>query len=125
MAFWNRKELGDAGEALACRFLKKAGYRVLARNFKCPVGEIDIICSTDGVIAFVEVKTRVDDSAADPENNIRSEKKRHIERTARYWLAQNGHPRAAYRFDAVSIVMPEGGKPVVRHIVDAFRASGG
>jgi len=125
MAFWNRKELGDAGESLACKFLKKSGYRILARNFECPVGEIDIICSTDGVIAFVEVKTRVDDSAADPENNIRRDKKRHIERTARYWLAQNGNPPGAYRFDAISIVMPEKGDPVVRHIVDAFRASGG
>lgn len=125
MAFWNRKVLGDAGEALACKFLKKSGYRILARNYKCPVGEIDIICSTDGVVAFVEVKTRADDSQADPENNIRSEKKRHIERSARFWIEQNGRPEAAYRFDAISIVIPEGGDPVVRHIVDAFRASGG
>ncbi|QOJ03885.1 MAG: YraN family protein [Planctomycetia bacterium] len=125
MAFWNRKELGDAGETLACKFLKKSGYRILARNYRCPAGEIDIVCSADGVIAFVEVKTRVDDSQAAPENNIRSEKKRHIERTARFWIAQNGRPDTAYRFDAISIVMPEAGDPIVRHIVDAFRASGG
>lgn len=125
MAFWNRKELGDAGETLACKFLKKSGYRILARNYKCPAGEIDIICSADGVIAFVEVKTRADDSHAAPENNIRSVKKRHIERTARFWIAQNGQPDTAYRFDAISIVMPEAGDPIVRHIVDAFRASGG
>jgi putative endonuclease len=118
-----RKELGAAGEALACRFLKKAGYRILKRNFTCPAGEIDIICMGHGTIAFVEVKTRVDDAHAAPENNIVPGKQRRIERAARMWLSAHGQPEAAYRFDAVSIVMPNGGEPVVRHIVDAFRAT--
>jgi len=117
------QELGKAGELAACRFLKSQGYRVLARNFGCPAGEIDLICREADCIVFVEVKTRSDDAPADPEANITPRKQRRLEEAARIWLARHRWPDCAYRFDAVSVIIPETGEANVRHIRDAFLPS--
>ncbi len=117
---WFKRRVGDAGENAACKFLRRGGYRILARNYSCPVGEIDIICLHDGTVVFVEVKTLSDDQAADPENNVTPAKQRQVERAARFWLAAHGEPDCAYRFDVVSVVLADRGEPVIRHIVEAF-----
>lgn len=116
----DQKKLGAEGEKAAARFLKKAGYRILARNYTCPLGEIDIIAHGDGAIVFVEVKTRADDAAANPEANITPAKQRQVSRVARFWLRAHGEPDCPWRFDALSVILPPGGKPVVRQIVSAF-----
>lgn len=115
--------LGKAGEKAACRFLRRGGYHILARNFACPLGEIDLICRHADGIVFVEVKTRSDDSAADPEANITPGKQRRMERAAQAWLAQHRWPDCAYRFDAVSVIIPSLGEARVRHICEAFLPS--
>jgi putative endonuclease len=115
-----RAKLGEAGEAVACRYLRRAGYQILARNYTCAVGEMDLICRHQGCIVFVEAKTRSDDASTDPEVNITAAKRRQLERVARFWLAEHREPDCAYRFDAVSVVLPPGGKPKVRHIEEAF-----
>lgn len=114
------KELGRIGEDAAAVFLRRAGYRILKRNFTCPTGELDIICHHQGTLVFVEVKTRRDDALGDPEENITPAKQRQLERVARAWLATHGEPDCTYRFDAVSVVLPEKGETRVRHIVEAF-----
>jgi putative endonuclease len=114
------KKLGAAGEKLASDFLRKAGYKILARNYVCPNGEIDLICFGDNAIVFVEVKTRADDDAADPEANITPAKQKQMERAARQWLSSHRQPDCAWRFDAVSVVMPPTAEPRVRHIIEAF-----
>lgn len=114
------KNLGRAGEAAADRYLRKAGYRVLARNYTCGAGELDLVCHQDHSIIFVEVKTRAGGAPAAPEDTITRAKQRQLERVARAWLAAHGEPDCAYRFDAVSVVVPADGEPQVRHIVDAF-----
>jgi putative endonuclease len=117
------QKLGKAGEQAACRFLKGLGYHLLARNFGCPSGEIDLICREADCIVFVEVKTRSDDSPADPEANITTGKQRRMERVAKVWLARHRWPDCAYRFDAVSVIMPSIGEARVRHIREAFLPS--
>ena len=114
------KKLGKAGEDLALKHLKRNGYTVLARNYTCPVGELDLVCYGDGCIVFVEVKSRQDDASTDPEENITRAKQGKLERVAQFWLAEHREPDCAYRFDAVSVVLPPNGEPRVRHIVDAF-----
>lgn len=113
-------KLGAAGEKAAARFLKRAGYRILAKNYACPAGEIDLICRDADTIVFVEVKTRRQDSDADPEINIHAHKRRKLTQVARCWIAAHRSPEAAYRFDAVSVVLPSDGQPIVHHIVEAF-----
>ncbi len=118
-----KDDLGRAGEEIARRFLKGNGLRILARNYACPCGEIDLICRDKDCIIFVEVKTRLDDAAADPEANVTPTKQRHLERAARFWLEKHGWPEYAYRFDVVSVIMPAGEGPRVRHIREAFLPS--
>jgi putative endonuclease len=60
------KPLGSKGEDLAVRFLEKKGYRILSRNFRTPVGEIDVIAEDRNTLVFIEVKTRTDDSFGHP-----------------------------------------------------------
>lgn len=115
--------LGQAGEKIARRFLKKLGFRILAANYTCPAGEIDLIGFRDGCIVFFEVKSRASDVAAPPEANITPAKQRHLFKAARFWLAAHRQPDCAYRFDAISIVIPPEGEPQIRHIIEAFTPS--
>ncbi|HDN84600.1 MAG TPA: YraN family protein, partial [Candidatus Aerophobetes bacterium] len=57
MSKYKNKEIGKRGEKLAISYLKKRGYRILDKNFRCKIGEIDIVAENDGQIVFVEVKT--------------------------------------------------------------------
>jgi len=114
-------EIGRKGEKLARRFLKKLGYRILARNYACPAGEIDVIALDGRTIAFVEVKTRRGDALADPENAVNAHKRRQLTRVAQYWLSQRRADDYGCRFDVVSVTMHERGRPVIRHTPDAFQ----
>jgi|CXWL01.1.fsa_nt_gi putative endonuclease len=117
----DRKKLGAQGEKLAADHLARSGYRILARNYVCPAGEIDLICHGDGAIVFVEVKSLEHDRAGDPEERITPAKQRKIELAARHWLAEHRQPDCAYRFDAVSVIIPvDENPPRIRHIVEAF-----
>ena len=113
--FGKPKPLGQRGEALARRFLRRAGMKILARNYRCPNGEIDLIAldrSTRAelgaeTIAFVEVKTRSDDRYVSPASAVDDRKQKQVRRAAGYYLAH--YPTAGYaiRFDVISIVLPE------------------
>ena len=112
--------LGPAGEKVAARHLRRAGYRIVARNYRCPAGEIDLIALDDDSIVFVEVKTRADTVAADPEANITYHKRRQLTRAAKHFLMEKSAQQRPSRFDVVSVVMPTGGEPAVEHFIDAF-----
>lgn len=113
-------KLGAAGEKAAARHLKQLGYRVVARNYRCPAGELDLVAVDAGSIVFVEVKTRQSDDAADPEVNITRAKRQQITRAARYYLMEKSAQEHPARFDVVAVVLPESGKPSIEHFVDAF-----
>lgn len=119
-----RRNLGRAGEEIARRYLRRKGFRILERNFTCPTGEIDLICADEDCLVFVEVKTRSQDTDADPEESITCAKRKHLERAARSWLALHRPRGCACRFDAVCVVTPPNGKPRIRHIVEAFAPTG-
>ena len=123
-----RRPLGARGEALARRALKRKGLKLLAENYRCPGGEIDLIfldASTrrrDGAetLVFVEVKTRTSDEFASPEAAVDSHKQRRIRRAADYYIAHHHAEDYNVRQDIVSIVIPDGGKPRIEHIAEAF-----
>jgi putative endonuclease len=122
--WWKRRPeaaLGPAGERLAARYLRLRGYRILARNLMAGPHELDIVARRGDTIAFVEVKTRLRDDAAAPEDSVGETKQRHIRNAARHYLAQHQQPDTYYRFDVVSVVWPERGKAAVTHFPDAFR----
>lgn len=115
-----RREPGAQGERAARKFLKRLGWRILEANYKCAAGELDLIADDGEAIVFVEVKTRTCDADADPEENVDRPKRRQLERVAAYWLAVNGRPDRAYRFDVVAVVLHDRKSADIRHIEEAF-----
>lgn len=112
--------IGQRGENLAAKELQKLGYRLYVRNFKCPLGEIDIIARDGKTLVFVEVKTRLSEDAVTPEEQVNSVKQHQITKAARHYLARYGDPKPPARFDVVAIVWAQGQTPVIRHIKNAF-----
>jgi putative endonuclease len=111
--------LGDRGENMAARELRNKGYKIIARNFRCDMGEIDIIARDGTTLVFVEVKTRVEDSPP-PEDQVNDFKQNQITKAARFYLTRYGMPQPPARFDVVAIVWPTGRQPQIRHLENAF-----
>jgi putative endonuclease len=108
-----RQILGRAGERLALEHYERLGFRLLERNFRTPVGELDLILCDDDTIVFAEVKTRRA-GGLDPIESIGPTKQRQLRRLAAAWLAgRTGRlgPREL-RFDAVGIVIDAAGRLV-------------
>jgi len=117
-----RHEMGASGEALAGRYLRLRGWRILARNWRAPGGEIDLIVKRGRTVAFVEVRSRKAGSAVSPEDSVTAEKQSRISRAARYYLSQQkSDDRTCFRFDVITVEFPESGRPRVTHFPDAFK----
>lgn len=124
------KSRGRSGEALAARFLKRRGIKILARNYRCPAGEIDLIALDKSTrkatgawtLCFVEVKTRRTDRYTDPSAAVNREKQRRIRRVARHYLSTRPTDGYNVRYDIVSIVWPDKGRPRIEYQPDAFTA---
>lgn len=111
--------LGNRGEDLAEKFLKKKGFKIVARNFKTLIGEIDIIAEDKGTLVFVEVKTRSDYSYGHPFEAVNFRKKQKLRKLALYYLKNCCKAERPSRFDVLSIET-DGDKHAVEHIIDAF-----
>ena len=106
-----RAELGKRGEAYAARRLEAQGWHVLARNWRCKHGEIDLILVRDGLLAMVEVRTRRGRRLGTPEESIGYKKRARLTALAAAYLA--AHPWSGpWRIDVVAIEVPPGGGPV-------------
>lgn len=114
--------LGARGENVAAKFLRNLGYRIIQRNFKCPLGEIDIIARDDKTLVFVEVKTRTADEPT-PETQVNPFKQHQITKVAKLYLSRYGNAMPPARFDIVAIVWPTGREPQIRHTVAAFEGT--
>jgi len=119
------KSLGKRGEDAAARFLKRNGYRILARCLDSPLGELDIIAVDGRTIVFVEVKTRRSTDAGDPADAIDDRKQRRMTQAALAYLKSKGLLKDAARFDVVAITWPENRKrPTIEHYKNAFSPVG-
>ena len=119
------KLLGDKGEQTAAKFLKQRGYKIIAKQYKNQFGEIDLVCRHEGVLVFVEVKTRRSSKSGRPEEAVDAHKQRQITRTALAYLKKNGLLESPARFDVVSIVWAEeGNDPEIRLFQNAFEPVG-
>ncbi len=124
----DRLPLGKRGESIARKHLKRRGLKILARNYRCPRGEVDIIALDASTrtemgaetISFVEVKTRSSDRYTAPASAVNADKQRRIRKVADYYLARHAADELNVRFDIVSIVLRDGEKPEVKHIPGAF-----
>ena len=117
---------GAAGEVLAARFLREKGYTITASNVRSRFGEIDIIACDAQYIAFVEVKTRSEDTLYAPREAVDSAKQRRIIATAAQYLQQ--HPSSLQpRFDVIEVVTAKG-QPMrvveLDHLMNAYETEG-
>ncbi|MEE9542272.1 MAG: YraN family protein [Thermodesulfobacteriota bacterium] len=118
-----RKELGERGEKEAIRALKRDGYRIVERNYRCVYGEIDIIATDAETLAFIEVKTRSNKAFGVPAEAVDKRKQGRIIKSSMQYLSEvwkGSEPLS--RFDVVSVeVEPDkGGKFKIEIIKDAF-----
>ena len=119
---FEKKHLGYAGEELAVEFLQKQGYRILVRNFKSRLGEMDIIAADGEVICFIEVKTRTDSRLGTPFEAITPAKQRKLSQGALAYLKQNRLMDAQARFDVVAVMKTQDGHKL-EILKDAFELS--
>jgi putative endonuclease len=116
-----KKSLGRRGEDAATRFLKRLGFRILARGLDSRLGELDIIAVDDRTIVFVEVKTRTSTDAGHPVEAIDATKQRRMTQAALAYLKSHGLLQHAARFDVVAVTWPENARrPTIEHYKNAF-----
>lgn len=108
--------LGKHGENLAAEYLQSQGMQLLARNWRCDAGELDIIARDGEVIVVCEVRTRSSDRYGTPLASVTSTKFARLQKLALRWLVENGCRGAHVRIDVIGIIGPRGGAPVLRHI---------
>ncbi len=109
-----KRKLGFWGESKAAGYLKKQGYEILKRNFRCPFGEVDIIAQLGGVIAFVEVKTRTSDLFGAPNEAVDNRRRQRYKNCVRYYFTDR-EIDCTVRFDIIEVT-----KEGVNHIENAF-----
>jgi len=115
---------GARGETLACRYLKRNGYKVLYRNFRGRSGgEIDVVCRDNDTLVFIEVKTRGREDFGRPVEAVDREKRKRISRGALAWLRMLDNPDILFRFDVVEVIMVDDAKPRVELVRNAFPLS--
>lgn len=112
----HNKAVGAYGERLAHRFLVDRGYEVLAQNWSCPHGEIDIVATDPaGDLAVVEVKTRRSRDCGTGAEAVTGTKLARLRRLSAAWLGEHPH-HGRVRIDVISILLPLRGTPTIDHI---------
>jgi len=115
---------GARGEKLACRFLRRNGYKILYRNFRGRRGgEIDIVCRDNDTLVFVEVKTRGREDFGRPVEAIGFDQRRRISQGGLAWLRLLDNPDIVFRFDVVEVVIADNAKPRLELVRNAFHLS--
>ena len=116
-----RQERGRDGEEIAAEYLRQNGYRILARNYRCPVGELDLVAEQGDSVVFVEVRTRRAGCMVRPEDTVNRTKMRHVVRSAEHFLSSTAREDRPWRVDVVALEVDHAGRPVrVEHYQDAL-----
>lgn len=115
--------LGAAAEELACEHLRSRGYEIVARNFRCRVGEIDIVARLGATTVFVEVKERTDAGRGAGFEAVTAAKRARVIGAAQLFASKKGLSEGLLRFDVISVGRADS-RPTVRHDVGAFDADG-
>jgi putative endonuclease len=119
------RPLGQRGESAAARYLRRHGYRILARGNRLWPGELDLVALDHQTIVFVEVKTRQSQDAGHPSEAVDAAKQRRLTRLAVTFLKRHGLLEHSARFDVVAVTWPAGQRrPTIEHFRNAFEAVG-
>ena len=108
------RKKGSEGEVKAAEYLQACGFQILERNWRCKMGEIDLIASHNGVLVFVEVKLRAREGYGLPAESVHAAKQRKIRQVAELYLTRKPHD-GEIRFDVIALLGPQ-----IEHFVSAF-----
>ncbi len=108
------------GEAVAGLYLKKQGFKILARRLKVGHDELDLVVRGEGCVVFVEVKTRRSRHFGAPASAVDRRKRHAVSRAAVHYLKKNRFPEESIRFDVVEVIGEPDGEPEINHIRNAF-----
>jgi putative endonuclease len=103
-------KLGAKGEDIAVHYLKSRGYRILERNYRVRLGEIDVIAEQGDDLVFIEVKTRSDNLFGSPFESVTLQKQKQLSKVALEYISKHGCHNRSARFDVVGIELHEGSK---------------
>ena len=117
-----KKEVGQRGEDLAVDYIQNSGYTVLERNYRCKLGEVDIIARDNDTLVFIEVRTRSSIDFGLPQESINRRKRHQISKVALEYLTRKKLKNIPARFDVIAISL-KGEKEKVEHFKDAFEVS--
>lgn len=114
--------LGKKAEAMAAAWLEARGMRILERNFRCPLGEIDIVGEMGGVLVIVEVRSRSSAVWGAPVESVGYHKRQKLKRLAAYYRQCRGKENSPCRIDVLGLLVNEGGLELsqIQWIADAF-----
>ncbi len=111
----NNRTVGTNYERIAAQYLERKGYRILVYNYRCRMGEIDLIAKKEGTLVFVEVKYRRTNNRGTPLEAITKKKQRVISQCANHYLLYSKQTNVCCRFDAIGIL-----DNAIEHIENAF-----
>jgi putative endonuclease len=122
---WWRRWFGSRSERAAERFLRRLGYRIVARNYSCPHGELDLVAVDGRCVVFVEVRSTESADPSVPAASVDDAKQRRLTSLALHFLQRHGLLNHSARFDVLAISWPPGrAEPVIVHHQNAFPAVG-
>jgi len=114
-----RLELGAFGEKLAYAKIKQLGYRSILRNYRCPLGEVDLIAKDGDTLVFIEIKTRKGRSVGYAKEAVNEKKRRQLSKVALAYMKSEGCCDLRARFDVVAVSLGHG-EPEIEVIKNAF-----
>lgn len=115
-----KNQIGLRGEALAVDYLKNKNYVIIEQNWRCRLGEIDIVVRDESVLVFCEVKTRRAESTQVARVNITESKREKMITAAQYYLNEHDLDDAIWRIDAIGIAIPRDGRAIIDHVEDVL-----
>lgn len=119
-----RKPLGRLGEEAACQALESSGYRIVQRNYRCPLGEVDLIARQGKTLVFVEVKSQSAGSRIPGKDRVSKQKQRKLCRLAQFYMKEKSLQGVSARFDVAEVRFRDGSLPIVEITPNAFEAEG-
>lgn len=119
-----RHLFGQEGEATAARYLRRKGYRIVAKNFRSSLGELDLVAEDGSVLVFVEVKARRTQEFGGAVHAVHPQKQKKLIRLAAQYLARHHLADRCCRFDVVLLQGADKAAPQIEHIQNAFDVSG-
>jgi putative endonuclease len=114
-----RLELGNFGEELAFKRIKRLGYKKIVRNYRCPLGEVDLIAKDGDTLVFIEIKTRKGKSLGYAKEAVTDKKQRQLSKVALAYMKSNQCMGIKARFDVVAICLGQG-EPEIEVVKNAF-----